>query len=50
MAYSDLMRSFERRRAEIMALRRKGWSQYRIATKYGISRARVGQILKAKPQ
>ena len=48
MAYSDILRKFEKRKAWMVKMRKQGVADAAIAKMLGISRARVGQILGAK--
>lgn len=45
MAYSDIIKQYERRAREILALRARGWTLQRIADKYGITRQRIWKII-----
>jgi DNA-directed RNA polymerase sigma subunit (sigma70/sigma32) len=48
MEYKKLLKQWEKRRAEMRALRAKGWTLERVGKRYGISRQRVLQIVEGK--
>jgi DNA-directed RNA polymerase sigma subunit (sigma70/sigma32) len=48
MAYSDILRQFERRKAQMAKLKTAGWTLERIAKRFNITRQRVGQILNGR--
>jgi DNA-directed RNA polymerase specialized sigma subunit len=47
MDYWQKLRDLERRNRMIRSLRKQGWPATRIAAKFGITRARVYQVLSA---
>jgi transposase len=46
--YAKQLRAWDARRRQIKALHERGMSLEQIARRYGISRQRVGQLVKAK--
>jgi len=47
MNYKEYLKSTEKRNLKMWELKVKGWSYKRIGEKYGITRQRVEQIVKA---
>jgi len=49
ISYRTRMAQYAKRRESMQRLRAAGWTMQRIADRFGISRARVAQLLNGKP-